>query len=337
MTGYHDSLYLRGPLSDLADLRVAHHSLDGIVLRVAVATVDLDGLQRGPHRKLGTEKLRDRGFLSERFPVLGQPGGMEHQMLPCLDFSRHVRELELDSLEARNGTPELPSPRCVIQRLLSAFGDSEREGGDSDATRVERLHEVDEAHSVFAEPVLHRYFDILEDELPGIRGPPAQLVFLFSSSEARHYGERRLVTDVDVRATLREIGLLGHYERRDALGIERWICDGRDDEDLAHSAVRDEHLRSVEDVVIVLADSGRAGPCCIAARGRLGQTESAEHAPRREERYVELVLPGGAEVHYRRRAKSRMCGDRDRVRGVDLRHLVYDDEVAEDVEPGAAE
>src|SRR5687768_18455056 len=99
---------------------------------------------------------------------------MKHQVLACFDFSRHVGELKLNPLEARNRTAELPAPRSVIQGLLEgALGNSEREGGDSDSARVERLHEVDEAHSVIAESVLDWYFDVLEDELPGIGSTPA--------------------------------------------------------------------------------------------------------------------------------------------------------------------
>src|SRR5689334_16171537 len=40
----HQPLDLRGALADLADLGVAEHALHRVVLRVAVAAVDLDGL-----------------------------------------------------------------------------------------------------------------------------------------------------------------------------------------------------------------------------------------------------------------------------------------------------
>src|SRR3954463_13424608 len=61
-----DSLNLRRAFPNLADLRVAHHPLDGVVARVAIATMYLNRLQRRTHRELGAEQLGHGGLLRER-------------------------------------------------------------------------------------------------------------------------------------------------------------------------------------------------------------------------------------------------------------------------------
>src|SRR5215470_15690691 len=54
----HDALDLRRPLVDLEQLRVAHQLLDRVLLRVAVAAEDLDGVGGRPHRGVGAVRLR---------------------------------------------------------------------------------------------------------------------------------------------------------------------------------------------------------------------------------------------------------------------------------------
>ena len=99
-------------------------------------------------------------------------------MLPGLDLGRHVGQLELNSLKARRSArPNCLPSRRVLERLLErAFRNPERQCGNADAAGVERLHEVDEAHPLLAEQVLFGHLDVLEDELAGVRGPPAELV-----------------------------------------------------------------------------------------------------------------------------------------------------------------
>src|SRR6476660_2236589 len=65
-----EALNLRRAFADLADLRVSHHPLDGIVARVAVATVHLNCLQRRAHGELGAEQLRHGRLLRERLALL---------------------------------------------------------------------------------------------------------------------------------------------------------------------------------------------------------------------------------------------------------------------------
>src|SRR6184192_4732239 len=55
----HEPLDLRGALVDLEQLRVAHELLDRVLLDVAVAAEDLDGVGRHLHRRVGGEALRE--------------------------------------------------------------------------------------------------------------------------------------------------------------------------------------------------------------------------------------------------------------------------------------
>src|SRR5262245_23064782 len=66
----HDPLDLARSLSDLADLRVAHHALDRKVPGVAVTTVELHRGDGRAHGQLGAEELGHRRFLRERVLVL---------------------------------------------------------------------------------------------------------------------------------------------------------------------------------------------------------------------------------------------------------------------------
>ena len=107
--------------------------------------------------------------------------------------------------------------------------------------------------------------------------------------------------------------LLGEDERADALGPDARLRHGRNDEDLADTAVSDEDLRSVEHVVRILSHRGGAHAGGVASGARLGQPESAQHFPTRQERNVFLLLLPGSEVHDRRSAERGVSGDRDGV------------------------
>ena len=80
---------------------------------------------------------------------------------------------------------ELLAHAGVLQRLLvGALRDAEGEGGDADAPGVEGLEEVDEALAPAAQDVLLGHDGILEDELAGVAGPPAHLVFLLPRADS---------------------------------------------------------------------------------------------------------------------------------------------------------
>ena len=93
--------------------------------------------------------------------------------------------------------------------------------------------------------------------------------------------------------------------------------------------MRDEDLGAVQDVVVALVDRGGLGAAGVRSRAWLGQSESAQHLPRREERHEALLLFVGAEVHDRRGAERGVGADGDGVARVDLGELVDDRDVGE--------
>jgi len=109
LTSDDDALHLARPLADLEDLGVPVEPRDGELLDVAVAAVDLDGLSRDVDGHLGREELCHRGFRLERPPVLAVLPCVVHREARVMDLGRHVGDLELDGLEAFDGSSELPS------------------------------------------------------------------------------------------------------------------------------------------------------------------------------------------------------------------------------------
>ena len=67
---------------------------------------------------------------------------------------------------------------------------------------------------------------------------------------------------------------------RDALRPALRVGHGGHDEDLADATVRDESLRSVDDVIVILPHRRRARATGVATRAFLSQAEAAKHATR---------------------------------------------------------
>src|SRR3954454_7047660 len=63
LAGDDDALDLVGAFVDLGDLGVAHHALDGVLVDVAVAAEDLDGVDGDLHGVVGGEQLGHRAVL----------------------------------------------------------------------------------------------------------------------------------------------------------------------------------------------------------------------------------------------------------------------------------
>src|SRR5439155_8931706 len=75
-------------------------------------------------------------------------------------------------------------------------------------------------------------------------------------------------------------------EGRDAALTEVGSGRGKDDVDVAHRPLRDEHLRATEAPSVGVADGTRAQPRGIAPRARLGQAPGAQPPPPRQARQV---------------------------------------------------
>src|SRR5579863_9461588 len=65
LPGDYDTLDLVRPFVDLGHLRVAHHALDGEVLRIAVPAEELYRVERDGHGRIGRKGLRHGAELRE--------------------------------------------------------------------------------------------------------------------------------------------------------------------------------------------------------------------------------------------------------------------------------
>src|SRR5450759_1661493 len=106
LAGDHGAEDVVRALADRHQRRVAVKPLDLVFGGVAVSTVDTHGLERGGDADLGRVELRHPGL------EVGAPAGVERGGRPPreeprrLHLCRHVRQLQLDRLELRDGAAE---------------------------------------------------------------------------------------------------------------------------------------------------------------------------------------------------------------------------------------
>ena len=114
-----------------------------------------------------------------------EDGGAQGEQARGVELGGHVGELPLDALKLGDGFAELAALFDVFQRgIEGAAADAEREGGDGDAAAVEDAHGVDEAFAFVAEQVFGGDLAVFEDQLAGVAGAEAELVFFFAGAEA---------------------------------------------------------------------------------------------------------------------------------------------------------
>src|SRR5437764_3152694 len=126
-------LDLRRALPDLVDLRVAEPLLDRVLLDVAVAAKDLDGVGRDLHGDVRGEALRHRALGALEWPPLGgHPAGSPDEQPRGVDLHRHVGELEPDRLVLPQRLAELLAVLRVVERELIC-GPRDPEGARANA------------------------------------------------------------------------------------------------------------------------------------------------------------------------------------------------------------
>src|SRR5712691_1588814 len=106
LAGNNHLLHLVGALADREDLGVAIEAADRILLDVAVAAVDLDGLLRAAHGQAACLELGLRGGEGEVAPGVLLARGLVNEQARRFDLGRHVGELALDGLELRDRLAE---------------------------------------------------------------------------------------------------------------------------------------------------------------------------------------------------------------------------------------
>src|SRR5215210_5598719 len=140
------ALDLRGALADQQQRRVAVEPLDLVLLRVAVAAVDAEGVLDDLLAGLGGEELRHAGLEVRALARVLHPGGLEREQARRLDLGGHVGELELDGLVLGDRLAERRALLRVAQRQLERpLRDADAAGGDVHAADLERVHHLREA------------------------------------------------------------------------------------------------------------------------------------------------------------------------------------------------
>src|SRR4249919_91519 len=308
-------LHLIRALADLEDLLVAVETLDGRLLHVAEAAVDLESRVRDPVRELAGEELRHRGLTRERPALVLEPRGLVDERAAGLDLRRHVRELEADRLERGDRLAELLALLRVCEReVVRALREPDAHGGDRDPPSIEDLEELLETGTACAEEVPLGHGTVLERELARVRCTPAELL----------HGRRddvagRPVLDDDVR------DLVVAGPRRDRHS-PRDVGPG----------VRDEELRARYDPRAVPKLRARARRSSVGARIGLRQTERGELPAGGEVGKPALLLLPGAVQEDRHRPERRVRRERDGHRRVDTGELLHGDRVRDRVAARAA-
>src|SRR5215204_7771608 len=142
----HHALDLGGALPDQQQRCVAVEPLDLVLLGVAVAAVDAEGLLDDLLAGLRREQLGHSGLYVRALARVLHASGLERQQPGGLDLGAHVGELELDRLVGRYRHAEgLALLRVAQGQLQGALGDAYAAGGHVDPADLERVHHLDEA------------------------------------------------------------------------------------------------------------------------------------------------------------------------------------------------
>src|SRR5215217_7165860 len=207
----HHALDLGGALADQQQRGVAVEPLDLVLLRVAVAAVDAEGLLHDLLARLRREQLRHAGLEVGALPGVLHTRGLQREQPGGLDLRGHVGELELDRLVLSDRLSEgLALLRVTQGELERALGDAHSARGHVHAADLERVHHLGEALAetvlLAAQDALGRADEVVVDELRGLHALVAHLLDLgrhrqpvvlvragfLLGDEARHAAVRRI-------------------------------------------------------------------------------------------------------------------------------------------------
>ena len=180
-------LDFRGSLIDLGDLRIAHHSLDGIISCVAVAAIELQAAAGNIAGVLCSHKLCHSGKMAVVLSIVLRAGCLINQKLCSLGVGRHLRQLKLGVLELGNALAELYTAVDVFHGLLDgALRDTKGLSCDTDTSAVQGHHGYLEALVQLAQHVLLRNLHILKNQLCRCGSADSHLLLVLADGEAFH-------------------------------------------------------------------------------------------------------------------------------------------------------
>src|SRR5450631_4516613 len=246
---------------DLRDARVAIVALDGIVVQVAVAAVDLDRPGAHPLGELRRIELRLRRFREARDALGAHASRMQDEKPRGVDARVHVGEVVADARVLDQLLAELGAFLRIGERGLERGArDAPRLRGDADPAALEVGERDGEALAARAEQVLFGNGAVPEHDGARVGGADAELVLELLGREAAGVG--------------------GHDEGGKAFLAEVRIGYGEDDRDPGALAVGDELLVAVQHPAPILQHRARPEIVGLASRLRLGEAEAADLAPR---------------------------------------------------------
>ena len=156
----------------------------------------------------------------------------------------------------------------VSSSTFSAPGDGA--DGDREPLAGQVLHQVDEALALLAEEVPGGDADVGERQLRGVLGGHADLL--------------------EVAATLEARGVALDDDEAEAVGAGVRVGLADDDHQVAHDAVGDERLLTVDDPLVALADGAGLDALQVRAGAGLGHRDGGDHLAGAEARQPALLL-----------------------------------------------
>ena len=278
-------------------------------------------LLAGVETGFGGEIFRGIGCGPARQALIVVPAGGEHHQPRRLQFHPVLRQRMLDCLVHADRTVEDVAALRIGRRLRERhLAQPYRFRCDQDALRIHAVQDIFEAAAFFAQAILDRNLEILEEQLVGIDGLAAHLLDLVHGDP--------LAIEIGVeqaQALRRRLHLL---QRRGARQQQDLLRDLRG---------RDPDLLAADDVFVVLAH--RAG---LQLRGvepgiRLGDRKAGFFLALDDRWQHALALLPGAEHHHRVKPEHvHVHGGRAGHTGAGFRDRAHHDRGIGDAEPRAA-
>ena len=251
------TLNLTGTLIDREDAGVTHQFFQRILLGIAVAAVNLLGLEADVQHRLRDKALGAGAHQGVINSLVHQSGRIGQLGLAALQLHLHVRQLELNALQLADGLAEGETGPGVfdgqIQRPLSH---AHRRCHTGRTGPRKHLHQGLEARALGTDHMVSGDTHLVKDHVSGVGATDAHLVLMLAHGHAG--------------------SVPFHDEQGDAVLALGGVCGAGHGIQVGHTAVGDEGLAAGDDILIAVLDSLGLAVAGIGAGLRLGDTHSPE-------------------------------------------------------------
>jgi len=222
---------LTGAGADFVQLGVTQETARREFVDVAVAAENLDRVEGHLCGALGAVEDHPRRILARGFPTFASLGHRVEVSAAGVELGVHVGDFALDQLEFADALAELFAIVDVRHDQVHArLHDPGRAARQHDALVIEAAHQHFHAAIEHAEDVFLRHFDVIEEQLAGVRTAHAELVELVAAAEA--------------------FGVALNDECGDAVGAFFQVSLGVDHVGVGVGAVGDPGFAAVEHVLV---------------------------------------------------------------------------------------